>query len=83
MLALNLTGWSVTGVMAAAPVIGTVTAAGVFKVDNSGVRGNATLFEGSLVETAGARSRHRSSKRDPGLAGTLFERPVFRRSHDP
>lgn len=56
MLALNLTGWSVTGVMAAAPVIGTVTAAGVFKVDNSGVRGNATLFEGSLVETAGALS---------------------------
>jgi hypothetical protein len=42
--------------MAAPPVIGTVTAAGAFRVDNSGVAGNATLFEGSLVETAGALS---------------------------
>lgn len=41
---------------AAAPVIGTVTAAGAFRVDSSGVTGNATLFEGSLVETASAGS---------------------------
>jgi len=40
----------------AAPVIGTVTAKGAFRVDNSGVAGNATLFEGSLVETAAADS---------------------------
>jgi hypothetical protein len=51
MTALNLS-WAI----AAAPVIGTVTAAGAFRVDNSGVRGNATVFEGSLVETAGAGS---------------------------
>lgn len=37
---------------AAAPVIGTVTAKGAFRVDNSTVTGNATLFEGSTVETA-------------------------------
>lgn len=41
---------------AAAPVIGTVTAGGPFRVDNSAVTGNATLFEGSSVETAAAIS---------------------------
>jgi hypothetical protein len=33
------------------PLIGTATAAGSFRVDRSTIRGNATLFEGSLVET--------------------------------
>jgi hypothetical protein len=51
VLALNFS-WAT----AAAPVIGTVTAGGVFRVDNSGVSGNATLFEGSLIETAAAGS---------------------------
>jgi hypothetical protein len=51
VLALNFT-WAT----AAPPVIGTVTADGAFRVDNSGVTGNATLFEGSLVETAAAGS---------------------------
>jgi hypothetical protein len=41
---------------AAAPVIGIVTAKGSFRVDNSAVAGNATLFEGSLVETGAADS---------------------------
>lgn len=41
---------------AAPPVIGTVTARGAFRLDNSAVTGNATLFEGSTLETAAASS---------------------------
>ncbi len=41
---------------AGAPVIGTVRSNGPFRVDNSAMRGNATLFEGSAVETAAAIS---------------------------
>lgn len=37
--------------MAAPPVIGTAVAMGPFRVDNSTVTGNATLFEGVTVET--------------------------------
>src|SRR5580704_15266813 len=33
------------------PAIGTVTAAGSFRIDRSTVRGNATLFDGSTIET--------------------------------
>src|SRR6202020_1658629 len=51
MLVLNL-----ALATAAQPVIGTVTAAGAFRVDSSGVSGNATLFEGSTVETGAAGS---------------------------
>ena len=42
--------------MAAAPVIGTASASGAFRLDHANVTGNATLFEGSLVETAQAAS---------------------------
>ncbi len=35
----------------ASPVIGTVLARGTFQVDNSEVTGNATLFEGTTVQT--------------------------------
>ncbi len=44
---------------AAAPVIGTVTAKGSFRLDNSTVNGNATLFEGAWVETTSATSSMR------------------------
>jgi uncharacterized protein YdeI (BOF family) len=36
---------------AASPVIGTIVARGAFRVDNATVTGNATLFEGAMVET--------------------------------
>lgn len=41
----------------AVPVIGTVTAKGAFRLDNSTVVGNATLFEGATIETKNAGSR--------------------------
>lgn len=41
---------------AAPPVIGTVTAPGSFRLDEATLSGNATLFEGSAVETRQARS---------------------------
>ncbi len=37
---------------AASPAIGTAQSTGKFRVDNSPVSGNATLFEGSRIETA-------------------------------
>jgi hypothetical protein len=36
---------------AAAPVIGTVTAAGAFRIEKSTITGNATLMEGATIET--------------------------------
>jgi hypothetical protein len=42
---------------AAVPVIGTVVAKGAFRLDNATVTGNATLFEGTTIETKGAVSR--------------------------
>jgi len=50
-MAFNLVAW------AAPPAIGTVIANGAFRLDNAAVTGNATLFEGSSVETASAVSR--------------------------
>lgn len=41
---------------AASPAIGTVLTSGAFRLDNATVRGNATLFEGSVLETAVAPS---------------------------
>jgi hypothetical protein len=41
---------------AAPPAIGIATAQGSFRVDNSPVQGNATLFEGTTVETAAMSS---------------------------
>jgi hypothetical protein len=43
-------------VLAAASSIGTVKSSGEFRVDGAAIRGNGTLFEGDLVETAGVRS---------------------------
>lgn len=40
-----------TAAWAATPVIGTVAAKGAFRVDNATVSNNATLFEGSTLET--------------------------------
>jgi hypothetical protein len=42
--------------IAAAPAIGIVTASGHFTLDRSQVWGNATVFEGSVVETGSASS---------------------------
>ena len=39
---------------AASPVIGVATARGSFRVNDANVSGNATLFDGSLIETARA-----------------------------
>ncbi len=41
----------------AVPVIGTVVANGAFRLDNATVTGNATLLQGTTVETRGAPSR--------------------------
>jgi len=41
---------------AASPAIGTVLTRGAFRLDNATVNGNATLFEGSMLETATAAS---------------------------
>jgi len=44
-------------VFAAAPAsIGTVKSAGEFRVDGSAIRGNGTVFDGNLIETAAART---------------------------
>ncbi|MBK9168033.1 MAG: hypothetical protein IPM24_11275 [Bryobacterales bacterium] len=43
--------------LGAAPVVGMATARGNFTIDNARVAGNATLFEGNTVETAGASSQ--------------------------
>ncbi len=43
-------------ILAASPVIGTVMTKGSFRVDNATVNGNATLFEGSTLETYDAAS---------------------------
>ncbi len=40
----------------AVPVIGTVVAKGAFRLDNATVTGNATLFEGSTIETKSSSS---------------------------
>src|SRR5262245_28529856 len=50
-MSMNLTVAS-----AAAPAIGTALATGSFRVDNTTTRGNATLFDGSVLETAVASS---------------------------
>jgi hypothetical protein len=51
-----LTSGSLLFLMAVPPSIGVVRSSGDFQVDGSTVRGNATLFEGSTVQTAGAQS---------------------------
>ncbi|MEO8097071.1 MAG: hypothetical protein ABI811_05175 [Acidobacteriota bacterium] len=62
---------------AAAPAIGTVLAKGTFRLDNSTVSGNATLFEGSTLESgAGSSSVQLASGARVSLAadsrGKLF-----------
>lgn len=44
---------------AAAPAVGVVTASGSFTVDSSRMAGNATLFEGSVIETGKGSSQLR------------------------
>jgi hypothetical protein len=48
--------FAVTVVYGASPSIGLVVAHGSFQVDQSRVYGNATLFDGSLIETAAVSS---------------------------
>jgi hypothetical protein len=43
--------------MAAGPAVGVVTARGSFTIDDSSIAGNATLFEGSHIETGKASSQ--------------------------
>jgi hypothetical protein len=52
-LALSL---QLSAAYAAAPVIGTVLAPGAFRLDNATLNGNATLLDGSLLETAAVAS---------------------------
>ena len=56
VLSLALT-CAVTPLTAAAPAIGLATANGSFEVNSARVWGNATLFDGSVVETAKAPSQ--------------------------
>jgi hypothetical protein len=51
-----LTSGCLIFLMAAPPSIGVIRSNGDFQVDGSTVRGNATLFEGSTVQTAAAQS---------------------------
>lgn len=53
IVSLMLTG---VPLPAASPAIGTVMTNGSFRMNNMTVRGNATLFEGSTLETAGTPS---------------------------
>src|SRR5512140_157986 len=55
-LALLLLCGALVSSFAAAPVIGIATARGGFLIDNAPVRGNTTLFEGTMVETSAAPS---------------------------
>jgi hypothetical protein len=55
-LGLFVVAGCIFSLSAASPSIGVIRSSGEFRVDGAAVRGNATLFEGSLVETAGARS---------------------------
>jgi hypothetical protein len=43
--------------LAAAPVIGVITAGGAFQVDRSPLTGSATIFEGNRIETQTASSQ--------------------------
>lgn len=52
-----LTSGCLLFLMAVPPSIGVIQSSGDFQVDGSTVRGNATLFEGSTVQTAAALSK--------------------------
>ena len=54
----SLLGAGLISILSAAPSssIGTVRSAGDFRVDGSTIRGNGTIFDGDVVETAAARS---------------------------
>lgn len=68
LLALILAG-CVTTSLAGNPAIGLAMARGSFRVDNSQVWGNTTLFEGALVETSRASLElHLNSGAKAGLA---------------
>jgi hypothetical protein len=52
-----LTSGCLLFLMAVPPSIGVIQSSGDFQVDGSTIRGNATLFEGSTVQTAAALSK--------------------------
>jgi len=56
LTALILVG-AVTLAQASGPVIGVAVAEGSFRVDNSEVYGNTTLFDGAVVQTEKSSSR--------------------------
>ena len=56
VLALTILGAPCT-LSASSPAIGMATATGSFAVNHSQVNGKAALFDGAVVETAGASSR--------------------------
>jgi hypothetical protein len=56
LIAVSLIVVSLNRVLAASPVIGTAVARGTFRVDNATVTGNATLEEGTVVETTQSSS---------------------------
>jgi len=55
LISLLLSGCMIVAT-AGDPSIGTVKSAGDFRIDGSTIRGNATVFEGDLIETASVRS---------------------------
>ena len=55
-------------VLSAASSIGFVKSTGEFRVDGAAVRGNGTLFDGNLIETAAARSVIRFADAEVTLA---------------
>lgn len=57
------------GCYAAPPTIGTLSVKGVARVDQGQVRGNATLFEGSVVETSAPAQMRLSNGALLGLDG--------------
>jgi len=58
LLALNV-AVVLAATAATEPVIGVAVANGTFRVDNSEVKGNSTLFDGARIETSEASSRLR------------------------
>jgi hypothetical protein len=63
---------------AATPVIGVVTANGNFNIDSSSVRSNATVFEGSTIETDKASSRLKLNGGNRVELGSLSRGTVYR-----
>ncbi len=76
-IGILMTIGGLTAVPAIAPAIGVATADGSFLVDRSAVRGNATLFPGTIVETTNVGSTLRIDDRVRLRLGTLSRGRVF------